>query len=189
MKNPDNKIALIDMDGTIANYEKGIRSGLDLLRSPGEPIEEDIHNSSPWIEARCNLIKRQPYFWTNLERIELGFRVLDILRDSGYKLMVLTKGPTQTTSAWTEKRDWCHTHLPGVPVTITEDKGLVYGSVLFDDFPPYIEKWLEYRPRGRVLMLDYPYNKDFTHKNVLRVKEGTSNDEISKFINPVYQEV
>lgn len=177
-----NKIALIDMDGTLADYDKGIRQGLDKLRSPEEEIYEDIYNSPSWIKARCDLIKKQPEFWSNLEKIELGFRVLDVLKDLEYKLMVLTKGPVRTTSAWTEKRDWCHKHLPGVPVTITEDKGLVYGKVLFDDFPPYIEKWLEWRPRGKVLMLDYDYNRNFQHTNVLRIKEYTSNDVIKEFL-------
>lgn len=177
-------IALIDMDGTIANYDRAMRAGLEAIASPDDPpIDKiDIHNSPSWIEARCDLIKQQPYFWTNLERIEVGFRVVQILRECGYKLMVLTKGPRRTTSAWTEKRDWCHVHLPDVPVTITEDKGLTYGKVLFDDFPPYIQAWLEWRPRGKVLMLDYPYNREFTHPNVFRIKEETTNEEIKSFL-------
>ena len=47
---------------------------------------------------------------------------------------------------WTPTRvdreaQWCQHHLPGVPVTITMDKGLVYGKVLVDDYPPYVERW------------------------------------------------
>jgi hypothetical protein len=45
---------------------------------------------------------------------------------------------------------------------------LVYGKVLYDDFPPYILRWLEWRPRGKVLMLDAQHNRDFTHPNVFR---------------------
>lgn len=37
------EIALIDMDGSIANYDAAIRSGLQKLASPDEPeIPEDI---------------------------------------------------------------------------------------------------------------------------------------------------
>ena len=55
-------------------------------------------------------------------------------------------------------------------VTITEDKGLVYGKVLFDDWPNYITRWLKWRKRGLVLMLDHPWNQSFFHPNVIRIK-------------------
>ena len=59
--------------------------------------------------------------------------------------------------------------MPLADVTVTHDKGLVYGKVLFDDYPPYIERWLEHRPRGKVLMLETPYNRSFSHPNVLPI--------------------
>ena len=51
---------------------------------------------------------------------------------------------------------------------MTEDKGLVYGKVLFDDWPEYITSWLEYRPRGLVIMPNHPHNQGFKHPNVIR---------------------
>jgi hypothetical protein len=59
--------------------------------------------------------------------------------------------------------------LPDAQVTITQDKGLVYGKVLFDDWPGYITRWLEWRPRGLVLMLDHSWNQGFQHDNVIRI--------------------
>tara|TARA_Y100000310_G_C20512920_1_gene729762 strand:+ start:436 stop:588 length:153 start_codon:yes stop_codon:yes gene_type:complete len=48
-------------------------------------------------------------------------------------------------------------------MTITEDKGIVYGKVLVDDYPCYIKRWLENRPRGLVIMPAHSYNRDFEH--------------------------
>jgi hypothetical protein len=62
-------------------------------------------------------------------------------------------------------------------VTITHDKGLVYGAVLVDDWPDYILKWLEHRPRGLVIMPAHDHNAGFTHHNVVRY-DGTNIDEV-----------
>jgi len=45
---------------------------------------------------------------------------------------------------------------------------MVYGRALVDDWPPYVEAWLEYRPRGLVIMPDRPWNQGFSHPNVVR---------------------
>lgn len=172
------------MDGTIADYNGAMRDALKQIASPFEPeLPDNFHEAPAYIEFRSDLIKRQPGFWANLKRIEIGFEVIDVLRELKYNLMVLTKGPTRTTSAWTEKRDWCHQHLPGVPVTITEDKSLTYGKVLFDDYPPYIISWLEHRPRGKVIMLDSPWNKDFQHERVFRINSNTSKSSIRDLLS------
>lgn len=171
MDTPNERIALIDMDGTIADYDGQMRRDLDLMRSPGESdVIVGFHDDPPHIEARKNAIKRQPNWWRNLPRLEDGFEIVDALRGYGFKLMILTKGPYNTTSSWTEKVDWCRVHIRDAQITITEDKGLVYGKVLVDDWPPYVTRWLEWRPRGLVIMPDRPWNKDFNHPNVFRYR-------------------
>lgn len=162
-------VALIDLDGTLADYDSAMVGRLAELQSPDEPpIEANWGSGPPWLEARRDLIKSQPGFWRNLPKIIDGFAVLDIINEVGFETHILTKGPFRTTSAWTEKVEWVRTMLPHVPVTISEDKGLVYGRLLFDDFPPYVERWLEWRPRGLVIMLDQPWNQGFEHPNVFR---------------------
>ena len=37
-----------------------------------------------------------------------------------------------------------------------------------DDWPEYIKPWLEWRPRGLVIMPDQPWNQDFEHPQVVR---------------------
>ena len=114
--------------------------------------------------------------------IEAGFEVFNMLGEVGFERHVLTKGPYNTTSAWSEKVEWCRREFPDVAVTITEDKGLVYGRVLFDDWIPYILRWLTWRPRGLAVMLDWPHNRTikeedgrevpFEHPNVFRYRQG-----------------
>jgi 5'(3')-deoxyribonucleotidase len=169
------EIALIDMDGTIADFDAGLREGLVPLTSPWEiglvdyerlPHGED---APPWLEARMNLVKRQPGFWRNLRRIEDGFRVLEMIVAAGFETSILTKAPRTNHPSRSEKAEWCEEHVPDLPVTVCHDKGLVYGRILFDDFPAYALAWLKHRPNGTVLMLDGPSNQGFSHPQVVRV--------------------
>lgn len=172
MPQPSEPIALIDLDGTLADFDGAMAEKLSSLRSPGEDPALEVYGQEkhPWLEARRDAIKARPGFWRSLARIPDGFAVLEMIRQVGFEIHILTKGPTKTTSAWTEKVEWCQAHVPGVPITVTLDKGLVYGRVLFDDWPPYIERWLAWRPRGLVIMLDHPWNQGFEHPNVFRYK-------------------
>jgi 5'-nucleotidase len=74
--------------------------------------------------------------------------------------------------------EWCRRHLGAeTPVHITEDKGLVYGKFLYDDFPEYCLSWLRHRPRGLVIMPETSWNKDFNHAQVLKYS-GKNLDEV-----------
>lgn len=170
------EIALIDMDGTIADFDSGLREGLLPLVSPWEsgslvdygnlPHGED---APPWLEARMNLVKRQPGFWRNLRRIEDGFKVLEMIVEAGFETSILTKAPRTNHPSRAEKAEWCEEHVPDLPVTVCHDKSLVYGRILFDDYPPFATAWLKHRPNGTVLMLDGPSNQGFSNPQVVRV--------------------
>lgn len=47
------------------------------------------------------------------------------------------------------------------------DKGLFYGTVLVDDYPEYMKRWLAWRPRGLGIVPTHPHNADFSHPNVV----------------------
>jgi 5'-nucleotidase len=165
----NNLIALIDLDGTVADFDKVMAAELNRLKAPEEPEYNDARDwEKPWIKARRRYIKNAPGFWHELPVIDTGMQVVGLLRSHGFHLMVLTKGPHQSTQAWAEKTMWVHKWIPDAGMTITTDKSGYYGKVLFDDWPDYIEPWLKHRPRGRVIMTDQPWNKDFSHPQVLR---------------------
>lgn len=169
-------IALIDMDGTLCDYEGAMNEGLRAIAAPGEKMPENFDEDIPeYMKNRQSLIKKQVGWWENLRFTDFGQKILSKLRELKFELHILTKGPWSTTSAWTEKVKWCRTNVPDASITITEDKGLVYGRVLVDDYPGYIERWLEWRPRGTVIMPSYPYNAGFEHPNVFRYR-GPSDD-------------
>lgn len=169
-------IALFDMDGTLCDYGAGLAVELRRIQSPGEhelilPIPADAPS---YLWERVHLITQVPDWWANLPRFELGFDVWRIAAELGFRAMILTQGPKRTPNAWSGKKIWIDRHLGAtVDITITRDKGLVYGKLLVDDYPPYIERWLTWRPRGLVIMPANSGNEGFAHPQVIRY-DGTN---------------
>lgn len=168
----NSKIALVDLDGTVADYDGAMERDLAPLRSPGEEGPVVIHGSKEempdYYRARVKLVRNRAGWWKHLGRLDDGFRVVDMMRRIGFEIHVLTKGPKTSPNAWTEKVCWCQKHMPGDLVTISSDKSMVYGRVLMDDWPPYVVDWLKARPRALVIMPDRPWNHGFTHDRVVR---------------------
>ena len=167
-----NDIALMDMDDSIAAYSDQMVEDLNKLRSPNEPelTKEMLWDGEKleYISRRMDLIKHMPGWWGNLLPIAKGFAVLDAFREYGFKIHILTKGPKKHSSAWTEKVKWCQKYIGyDVDINITSDKSLVYGKILYDDYPEYMLKWLEHRPRGLGIMPVTLGNKNFKHPNVV----------------------
>jgi hypothetical protein len=180
----ETKVALFDMDGTLADYDSQLLKDLKKIASPNEPPidgEKDAHRVGGYIEARRHTITSQVGWWLNLKKLKLGIDILKLCKEIGFEIVVLTKGPSTKFSAWSEKVEWCNKHIKEYikGVTITNDKGLVYGWVLVDDYPEYIESWLKHRPRGLVIMPAHEYNKDFKHPNVIRY-DGTNIEEVKE---------
>ncbi len=178
--NASERVALIDMDGTLCDYNKSLEDKLIALAHPSEFLRDstpNLHEDKPWLQVRRALIRSQPGFWRNLEPIPAGFAVVSKFLELDFRLMVLTKGPYTASSAWTEKVEWCKAHLPEAEITVTQDKGLVYGRVLFDDWPEYMNRWLQWRPRGLGIMLDQPWNQGYYHCNVFRYRPNLEGKE------------
>lgn len=178
-------IALFDMDGTLADYVSAMKRDLESMRGPGEPEtdEKDLwDNPAPHIKARTETIEKKPGWWRNLERIDVGMKVVEIARQLGFEIRVLTKGPNDVPLAWAEKLEWCQEHLgKDTKVTITRDKSTVYGRVLVDDYWPFMEGWLENRKNGLGLMPRASDNKDVPHPNVT-FYDGRNLDEVKEML-------
>lgn len=173
-------VALFDMDGTLCDYDKALLEKLEGLRSPHEPHLLSMRNAPPYIKKRADMIRASEEWWENLPKFQLGWDVLEVAKSLDYRIMILTQGPRKNPSSWSGKKKWIDKNLgEDVDVTITRDKGLVYGKVLVDDFPGYIKDWLEYRKRGVVIMPANESNQNFTHPNVIRY-DGTNINQVKK---------
>lgn len=90
------KIALFDMDGTLANYDEGVRHGLAKISSPTDPpITVHDRAAAPWLVERLNMVRHQRDWWLNLGVLEQNMRVLRAAQEIGFKIHILTKGPPQ----------------------------------------------------------------------------------------------
>jgi hypothetical protein len=189
MKTASDNIGLFDLDGSLANYDKAILEGLAALKSPDESVIEDVRavGEIPHVKARMDLIMRQPSWWCNLEPIPMGFQVLELAKEIGFQIHVLTQGPRTKPLAWKEKVEWCHKHLgPDIDIHITHNKGMVYGKFLYDDYPDYMLRWLEHRPRGLGIMPVSGSNKEFRHPQVVRW-DGSNIDEVAEQLRAAYR--
>ena len=175
------RIALLDMDGTVADYDGQLAKDLATLASPDEkPYVLWERDTVPkYIQARMDLIKCRGEWWENLPVLSLGMKIVKALRQFEFDIHILTQGPKKNPEAWSHKAKWVMKNLPDIPITITRDKGLVYGRVLADDWPEYIVRWLKFRPRGQVIMPAHRWNEKFKHPNVLRY-DGHNDEELYK---------
>ena len=171
MKNKNENICLVDLDGTLCDYAGALQAEMNKLSSPMEPpftitLADEIYPDHLW--QRMKLIKENGDWWENLPRFKLGFDVLDWLKEEGFYVSILTQGPKENHVAWSHKVKWCLREIPEIDITITRNKGLVYGKILVDDYPEYIKQWLDYRPRGLVIMPAQKWNEGYSHPNVIR---------------------
>jgi len=183
-KSPLENIALFDMDGTLCDFEGALRDHLALLNrggpvdylDPEVPVFTNEHESA--LAAQRRLIMRLPGFWNSFEPIPAGLALLDAAKEMGFNCHILTKGPSYATRAWMEKIEWCQKYVPDTPVTVTQDKGIVYGRILVDDYSTYMSRWLEWRPRGLGLMADVRENHNFEHPQVFKYNEENMDEAI-----------
>jgi 5'-nucleotidase len=174
-------IALFDMDGTLCDFPTALAKSLEELRSPGEPIWVGHTDNAPdYIKKRADIICRSEEWWANLPKFQLGWDVLGIAKELDYNIMVLTQGPRRNPAAWSGKKRWLDKYLgTDIDVTMTRDKGLVYGRVFVDDWPKYIQKWLTWRKNGVVIMPASEDNKNFAHVQVTRY-DGSNLDIVKR---------
>ena len=175
------QIAYFDLDGSLADFYGTMSRSLQLLASPEETISyEELHKLEklPHIHERMTVIKAQPGWWLNLDRIEPGFEVLKRARNFGYEVHILSRGPDNCSSGWKEKVEWCKNQpeLENVPIHVVSDKSIAIGELLYDDHPKYALNWLEFNPNGLIIMPETNYNVDFKHPNIVKHNESSIED-------------
>jgi 5'-nucleotidase len=188
MKKRCEPVALFDLDSTLCDYEGALKRDMKALRSPMEPPYTGVpHDNAPaYLRNRANLIRSFESWWTSLDPFKLGFDVWSMAEQIGYRRVILTQAPRCSPAAWSGKKKWIDQYLgPDTDAIITRDKGLVYGKILVDDWPEYVIRWLEWRPRGLVIMPAQEHNKGFEHPQVIRYT-GRNFKVVRKALASVY---
>lgn len=168
----EKPVALFDMDGVLCDYQGQLTKDMKKITAPGEKFFYQVHNKSApkYIKERERLIKGRDKWWAELPLYRPGWELLELAEKLGFRLMILSKmsGSNPTESA-AGKRKWIDKHLgKRVDVTFGDDKGLVYGRVLVDDYPEFLLNWLIHRPRGLAIMPVNSVNRNFKHPQVIR---------------------
>jgi len=179
-------IALFDLDGTLCDYDKGLLGKLEELRAPEEPqYLGNIRDHPQHLKNRSDIIRSSESWWENLPRFQLGWDILEVAKNLGYRIVILTQGPKRNPNAWSGKKKWIDRNLgEGVDVIITRDKSLTYGKVLVDDYPEYTERWLQWRKNGLVIMPANKGNVDYKNPQVIRY-DGSNLEQVRKAMEEV----
>jgi len=181
-------IALFDMDGTLCDFDTSLTESMRKLQSPNETpfkaIQTKKHHPE-YVENRKQIILSSVRWWQNLPQLKLGFDIWNFVGLLKIRRMILTQGPRKNPNAWSGKKLWIDKNLgENTDITITRDKGLVYGKILVDDYPEYVLRWLEWRPRGLVIMPANENNKNFSHHQVIRY-DGSNFKEVTTAIRKI----
>ena len=114
------KIVYIDLDGVIADFDKG-------------KSEHPLGKVSPYIGRPDKL----PGIYENLDPIEGAIDSVNKLLNSQYKIFFLSTAPWDNPDAWTHKRLWIAKYfeekLIKKKLSLCHHKQLLIGDYLIDD--------------------------------------------------------
>lgn len=182
-------IALFDMDDTLCDTMGQLKRDLAKRVSAEEfsQFKPYSEKSTPNIKSKIKEIRNRPNWWRNLPRLQAGFDILNITTELGFENYIVTKGPYKIDMAFSEKRQWQKRELPDLKLIITDDKSIIQGNVLIDDWPPYLRSWIDNNPRGKAIMPLTEYNKNFNHSDILTY-DGSNLQQVRKFLQVIKSE-
>jgi 5'(3')-deoxyribonucleotidase len=106
-------------------------------------------------------IFHSPGFFRDLQPIEGCGYALRQLVGKGHNVFIATSGCTP--HSFTEKVEWCHRHLPFLPLShicLIHHKSQLYGDVIIDDGAHNARGFLKKNPQAAAISMAWPYNKD-----------------------------
>jgi 5'-nucleotidase len=175
----DAPVALVDLGDTLVDCTPAWRVQLARLRMPEDRDGDESLNPLPaYLEERRQAVMSTPGFWRELPPRRSGMELLVLLRNMGFRVHVLTKGPYEPTHVWADKVAWCRVHLPRVPVIVTDDKTRIHGHVLVDDWLPYVERWQRQWPTGLAIVPAQPWNFEANRRARCIRDDGANRESI-----------
>jgi 5'-nucleotidase len=169
-------IILVDMDGVLANFEKGI---LDAYRKHYPelayiPLDErtTFHVADQYPHESKKLIydilENPDYqFFTALEPVDGSVGALNDIRNKGHDVYICTSPISSYDNCVLQKYQWVEQHLGKDWVKrliLTKDKTIVISNILIDD-RPNIKGIIT--PVWEHVLYTQPYNKNVTGKRRL----------------------
>lgn len=167
----NKKTILVDMDGVLANFEKGFLEEWTkkFPNHPHIPIEKrrTFYLSEDYpreLEKEIDSIFSAPGFFQNLSTIRGGKEALIKMESLGHEVLICTNPISKYENCVLEKYHWVSKNM-GYEWTkkmiITKDKTLVHGDFLIDDKPQHLGLK---KPAWQHILYEAPYNKDVPGK-------------------------
>lgn len=182
MSKTNSPVVFVDLDNTLVNYlhhkastlkrafpEDSLASLLDMCVAP-----DDLPSKYQAVHAFAS---RAPGWWRGIPDLPGKDNILSAVASAtesltGESIHVLTKASMNKPLCWSEKVEWFNTNVrseyPESKITISTDKSLLRGDVLFDDWPGYYEPWLEANPCGTVFCPEWPWNNSSEDPRVIK---------------------
>lgn len=129
-------IVYIDLDGTIADFEKARKN-------------HPLSSQTPYIGRPDRL----PEVYKDLEPIDGSIMaVKELLQNKKYEVYILSSAPWDNPDAWTHKRLWVERYFGKAirnRLILSKRKDLMIGDILIDDSPyngarDFRGKWIQF---------------------------------------------
>jgi 5'(3')-deoxyribonucleotidase len=152
-----NKIALIDVDGVLANIHGSLAEQMDcsFVHTWNSPQNSDEANN------QLNHIKSRQSFWEEVPRIQTGFEIVSLVKSHGYEVHFVSGIPKCGGRALVGKLNWINRAFPGYPFHLTQDRSILKAHLLVDDGPDFVKPFMQKNPGTKVLMPQWDYNQEF----------------------------
>lgn len=162
----NRKIILVDMDGVLADFEKGFFQAWKKkfptrpLISPEKRETFCLSESFPGeSEKEIRSIFSAPGFFDNLDIISGAKEALGKMQSSENNVLICTSPISEYANCVLEKYRWVAKNLGPEwtkKIIMTRDKTLAFGDILIDDKPEH--RGLR-KPSWEHVLFDAPYNQ------------------------------